>query len=105
MNVRDELGSAVIEFITFVLVGQLLVLSGSIQLATYVDHKLKLELMAHQIARAEAIGSSKVLFESLKNDYQLPTVNYETVRCPYKLVCVKIVDGKLSAIGVSSNVG
>ncbi len=92
-------GSAVVEFIVFVLFGQLLVFAGGMQLAQWVDTKLKLELSAHQLARAEALGKSDELVPELKRD--LPELRITKLFCGEDLVCVLAESGDLWARGVS----
>lgn len=96
---RDAEGSAVVEFIVFVLFGQLLVFSGGMQLAQWVDTKLKLELSAHQLARAVALGKGDVLLPELKRD--LPELRIIEVNCGDELTCILAESGDLSASGVS----
>ena len=92
-------GSAVVEFIVFVLFGQLLVFSGAMQLAQWVDTKLKLELSAHQLARAVALGKSDALLPELKRD--LPELRITEFTCGDVLTCLLAESGDLSASGVS----
>jgi hypothetical protein len=92
-------GSAVVEFIVFVLFGQLLVFAGGMQLAQWVDTKLKLELSAHQLARAESLGKSEDLLPELKRD--LPELRITKLFCGDNLVCVLAESGDLWARGVS----
>ena len=104
MRNKGEVGSAVIEFLGFTLIGQLLILTGSIQIASSLDLKLKLELMAHQVARAEAIGKGAEVFTALRLEYRLPKATFSKMSCTSNVVCVKILEGNNQAIGVSLNV-
>jgi hypothetical protein len=92
-------GSAVVEFIVFVLFGQLLVFTGGMQLAQWLDTKLKLELSVHQLARAVAMGKSGDFLPELQRE--LPEFRFKVFACGEELVCVMAESGDLFASGVS----
>jgi hypothetical protein len=91
-NVRSERGSAILEFITFVLVGQLLVFGGSMAIANQLREKVELQLFAAQAARSLALARELTLPEG---------VTVSGNECEGKLICVKVSKGALSVIGVS----
>ena len=92
-------GSAVVEFIVFVLFGQLLVFSIGMQVSQWVDTKLKLELAAQQQVRALALGKGDHLLTELRQD--LPEMVVSALNCSAELVCVTLKSGDLVAQGVS----
>ena len=101
MNFREERGSTVVEFIAFVLIGQLLIFSGGMQVAESMDLKVRLELLANQAARALALGKADLLVNELKADYNLESAVVTAIRCPQVLACVRVSLGDLQSIGVS----
>lgn len=98
---RSSSGSAIVEFITFILFAQLLVLGSSLQVSEWLDRKVKLELLASQLARAEALGRSEVLLPELVSDYQLAGANVQVLPCGKNFTCVSVSLGDLNARGVS----
>lgn len=53
-HISSDAGSAILEFVSFVLVGQLLVFGGSFALATELTAKVELQILASQIAKTLA---------------------------------------------------
>jgi uncharacterized membrane protein affecting hemolysin expression len=98
---RETAGSAVVEFIVFVLLGQMLVFSGGMQLAQWMDEKLKIELLSHQMARAMALGKGDRLLPELQQDYNLTEVQISELACGESLVCVSASSANLSSRGLS----
>jgi len=92
-------GYAVVEFIVFLLFGQLLVFSIGMQVSQWIDTKLKLELAAQQQVRALALGKGDQLLAELRQD--LPEMVVSALNCSAELVCVKLKSGDLVAQGVS----
>jgi hypothetical protein len=94
-----SVGSAVVEFIVFVLFGQLLGFSIGMQVSQWMDTKLKLELAAQQQVRALALGKGDQLLAELRQD--LPEMAAASLNCSAELVCVTLKSGDLVARGVS----
>ena len=88
-------GSAVVEFIVFLLFGQLLVFSIGMQVSQWIDTKLKLELAAQQQVRALALGKGAQLLAELSQD--LPDMVVSALNCSAELVCVTLKSGSLAA--------
>lgn len=92
MNVRAESGSALFEFVVFVLLGQLLVFAGSMAIASEFSSKVELQIMASQAARNLALE-------------RLPSIpsEVELVRdsCSVRLICVTLKRGKQVVSAVS----
>ena len=101
MKFSESEGSAIVEFIVFVLFGQLLVFAGSLQIAENIDQKVRLDLFASQLARAEAVGKAELLIEELRNDYRLPDAAVLPEDCPRRLVCLRVTSNGAEAIGMS----
>lgn len=57
-KLNGQAGSAVMEFITFVLVGQMMIFGGSMVLAKQLSQKVEGQLDAINRARALALGST-----------------------------------------------
>jgi hypothetical protein len=100
-KLRGTSGSAVVEFIVFVLVGQMFVFSGGMQLAQWIDDKLKIELLAHQMARAIALGKGDLLLPELQQDYNFTQVEISELACGESLVCIVASSEKISSRGLS----
>jgi hypothetical protein len=100
-SLKDDSGSAILEFIVFVLVGQLLIFSGAMVTAQSLDQKVRLELFASQMARATALGKPAALQEVLTHDYNLEGVTVAEAPCPGKIVCLVASLGESRANGVS----
>lgn len=98
---KCQSGSAVVEFIVFVLFGQLLVFSGGMQLASWVDAKLKLELAAHQVARGLSLGKGDLLLELANGNFGNDEIRVSEVDCNQALICIIARSGNLSAAGIS----
>ena len=96
----SETGSAVLEVITFVLVGQLLVMGWLIQLAEQLDHKTRLQLFAISMARSLSLGHSE-LEPILKDDLGLVDTKVQNLGCNDPLICVKVDDSGMNVVGVS----
>jgi hypothetical protein len=97
----SERGSILVEFIAFVLLGQLFIFGASMTILGELDQKLKVDLLAHQLARAGAIGKVDSLLVSLQNDYLLSQVKLTEVPCNQELFCLKVVADSRAALGVS----
>lgn len=91
-RLRDEAGSAILEFITFVLVGQLLVFAASMSLSSALTNKVELQIMASQAARTIALGRG----------FQVaPDVTLSTRDCGIHLVCLTLEKGELKVEAVN----
>ena len=101
MKFNDTNGSALVEFLIFVVFGQMLVLTGGIQVSEWMDKKVRLELFAHQLARAESLGKANELFNVLKFDYGLQDATVSIEQCGSELVCLTATEGALHSHGVS----
>ena len=97
----SERGSILFEFIAFVLLGQLFIFGASMTILGELDQKLKVDLLAHQLARAGAIGKVDSLLVSLQNDYLFSQVKLTEVPCNQELFCLKVVADSRAALGVS----
>jgi hypothetical protein len=97
----SEHGSILFEFIAFVLLGQLFIFGATMTILGELDQKLKVDLFAHQLARAGAIGNLDSLLVSLQNDYQLSQVKLIEVPCNQQLFCLEVVADSRTALGVS----
>lgn len=88
---REQLGSAILEFVIFVILGQLLVFGGSIALSTLLTSKVELQILAANATRSIA----------LKVDPELPA-GVQMVRdaCSPPLVCVTLQQGSTSVSAV-----
>jgi hypothetical protein len=90
--VSSESGSAILEFILFVVVGQMLVFAGSLSISTTLESKVELQILA-----TNAITSI-----SLNQDPLIPS-GVELIRraCSAELVCLSLRKGSLlvSAVG------
>lgn len=96
----SESGAAVLEVITFVLVGQLLVMGWLIQLAEQLDHKTRLQLFAISMARSVSLGHGE-LEPVLKEDLGLPNSKLQNLGCSDALTCMEVTDGGMQVVGVS----
>jgi hypothetical protein len=96
-----ERGSILFEFITFVLFGQLLVFGSAMLILGELDQKLRVDLIANQLARAAALGRLDSLLQDLKNDYQLKDVRVSEVPCRAELLCLEVVADSRRSLGVS----
>lgn len=105
MKFRDQHGSAVVEFLIFIVFGQLLVFAGAMQASEWMDRKLRLELFANQVARAESLGKSEPLLVALKEDYGLDGVVVTVDNCAKPLSCITAKLDELRAFGVSYEAG
>ena len=100
-NLVAESGSAIVEFIAFVVIGQLLAFSGAMTTAELLDRKVRLELFVSQLARAQAIGQARTAFEVLSVDYSLQGIQVSEVSCRAPLVCLSATLDDSTAFGVS----
>jgi predicted Kef-type K+ transport protein len=99
-KISSETGTAVLEVITFVLVGQLLVMGWLIQLAEQLDHKTRLQLFAISMARSVSLGHTE-LETAMKEDLGLVGAKMQNFGCNEPLVCVQAVEGGMKTFGVS----
>ncbi|MEO0313402.1 MAG: hypothetical protein RL140_632 [Actinomycetota bacterium] len=97
---KSDSGSAVLEVITFVLVGQLLVAGWLIQIAEQMDHKVRLQLFAATMARSIGLQNNNLQSE-LEKDLNLDGVKIQPIACDSPLICVSVQDESMSSIGVS----
>ena len=96
----SESGTAVLEVVTFVLVGQLLVMGWLIQLADQLDHKTRLQLFAMSMARSVSLGHSE-LEPILKEDLGLVSSRMQILSCNSSLVCIEVVESGMRVLGIS----
>lgn len=96
----SESGTAVLEVVTFVLVGQLLVMGWLIQLADQLDHKTRLQLFAMSMARSVSLGHSE-LESILKEDLGLVSSRMQILSCNSSLVCIEVVESDMRVLGIS----
>ena len=92
LRLKSELGSAILEFITFVMVGQVVVFGATMALANQLSTKVELQIAAANAARSIALG----------RDFQLPTnVSLSQSVCLPRLVCVTLSRGDEKVTSVS----
>ena len=91
-HLKCDSGSAILEFITFVMIGQLMVFGGSIALAAELSSKVELQMMAATAARTIALGR-EVQIQS--------NVSLVQSGCPARLVCVTLSRGEQKVAAVS----
>lgn len=99
-KIRSSRGSAVLELITFVLVGQLLVSGWLVQIANELDHKMRLQLFAISLARSSSLGTTN-LEARLRQDLSLPRAEVRQLACGESLTCLSVTDGSGEVTGVS----
>lgn len=97
--IRADMGSMVLELITFVLVGQLLVCGWFLQLSEQLDHKTRLQLFASTLARSLSLGDEEIE-PTLRRDLSLPTAVTRIMDCGIKQVCLEVSDEGKVAVGV-----
>ena len=91
-RLKCDSGSAILEFITLILIGQLMVFGASISLATELSSKVELQILAAKTARTIALG----------REVQIPlTVTLAQSDCPARLVCVTLSRGEQQVAAVS----
>jgi hypothetical protein len=91
-RLSDEAGSAILEFITFVLVGQLLVFAASMSLSSALTNKVELQILASQAARTIALG----------RDFQVSSeVRLSKQDCGIHIVCLSLEKGELRVSAVN----
>lgn len=89
---ESELGSAMLEFIAFVLLGQLLVFVGSMAIASELANKVQLQVLAAQTARNIA----------LERAISLPAdVTLVRNACTARVICVSLSQGNQTVSAVS----
>lgn len=92
LKFKAEHGSALFEFITFILLGQLLVFGGSILLSSELTNKVELQVLASQTARNIA----------LKQELSLPPdVTLIRDSCVQRVVCITLKLGNQTVSAVS----
>lgn len=91
-KVREQQGSAILEFIIFVMVGQMLVFGVSTELAALFTSKVELQILASNAARSIA----------QKLEPEVPAgVTLVQVVCSTHLVCVTLHSGTTRVSAVS----
>lgn len=98
---RTEVGSAVFEFIVAVALGQVLVLAVNLQTIESLDQKVRLELAAGQLARAQGLGRFPELLAALEREFGSGEFRAEIKPCSSGLICVAASLGKQTSFGVS----
>ena len=88
----DATGNAVLEFVAFVMVAQLLVFAIGLSISNELSEKVSLQLSAMQTARSVALHENPVLSSSS---------SYETEPCGEKVVCLVFHSGGRSSRAVS----
>mgnify|MGYP006895945903 FL=1 len=89
--VSSDAGSAILEFILFVVVGQMLVFAGSLAISSTLASKVELQILATNAATSIA----------LNQDPLIPS-GVELIRraCSAELVCLSLRKGSLSVSAV-----
>ena len=91
-NFKSDSGSALLEFITFILIGQLFVFGGSMLISTELAQKVELQVLASQTARNIA----------LNREATLPAdVTVVEGSCVARVICVTLRRGNQSVSAVS----
>jgi len=98
---RGERGSALLEFIVTVLIGQTLLLGLSYQFFESLDRKVRLDLAGQQLARAESLGRFPELMNVLQQDFLPGELRADLSPCSLELVCVVTRLGDQAGFGVS----
>lgn len=96
---NEEAGAALLELVTFILLGQLLVTGWMIQLAGELDHKTRLQLFASSLARSIAVDNPQE--ESLRKDFGLALAKVEITTCAKPNVCLKVSAKGSVVLGLS----
>lgn len=97
---KSDRGSAVLELISFVLVGQLLISGWFVQIAGELDRKVRMQLFAISMARAASLGNSS-LEANLRQDLGLANAQLRNLPCIEPLVCLEVLDESVRVVGVS----
>lgn len=91
-KLRSDSGSAILEFIVFVLVGELFVLGGSIAISSQLYQKVELQSLAAVVAR------------SVAKDLKAPLpagVSMQEDSCSQRLVCIQLSHNSENVSAVS----
>lgn len=92
LNIKPDSGSAVLEFITFILLGQLMVFGGSLLISSELAKKVELQVLAGQTARNIALNREL----SLPADVALVEDS-----CATRVVCISLKRGNQTVSAVS----
>jgi hypothetical protein len=92
MKFRSESGTAILEFVAFVLVAQLFVLGISLQLAQTLTQKVRLQILASAEAKAEAGNKSIEPPEGIRESH---------LECDASLLCLALSQGTTRVVGLS----
>ena len=87
-----EKGSAVLEFILFVVLGQMLVFTGALALSSSLTSKVELQILATNASKSIAMNQDP----TLPSDVQL----IRTV-CSEPLICLTLRQGSMTVAAVS----
>jgi hypothetical protein len=90
-KIESDRGSAILEFIVFILVGQLLVFGWSVSAASSLYEKVSIQIQAEQVALNLAHGTSQELPEG---------TSLQQYACSPSFICVALVRGNLTAQAV-----
>ena len=89
--VGSERGSAILEFIVFVILGQMLVFAGSLAISSTLASKVELQLLATNATKSIAVKQEPFMpvgVQLIRND------------CSQELVCVILRRGSISVSAV-----
>lgn len=89
---RSEGGSAILEFVAFILIGQLLVFATSMTIASSFTSKVELQIEASQAARTIALG---------RDFHVSPGVVLTRQDCGSRLICLTLERGNLRVSAVN----
>lgn len=90
-RVSAERGSAVLEFIMFVVLGQMLVFAGALAISSTLTSKVELQILATNATRSIAMDQEPIL---------PPDVDITQTSCSLPLVCLSLRKGSMSVSAV-----
>ena len=96
---NSEEGSAILEFLVFVMLGQLLIMVFVNSISSELELETRLQLFANTLVRVKAPLQPQIE-QTLRTDYRLPDATVKELTCSQNLVCLQVSQGKHRAIGV-----
>lgn len=90
-KVRSETGSAVLEFIVFVVLGQMLAFTGALALSSTFTSKVELQILATNAAKSISMNQEPIL---------PPDVQLSRNSCSSPLICITLRQGAMSVAAV-----
>lgn len=96
---NSEEGSAILEFLVFVMLGQLLIMVFVNSISSELELETRLQLFANTLVRVKAPLQPQ-FEQTLRTDYRLPDATVKELTCSQNLVCLQVSQDKHRAIGV-----